>query len=269
MSNNLGKMIKTCKEFIALAKEMLQSCQLKANKVHSDSRKIASFFFKRSWEMFESILILIEKNRIVDSAILLRSLCNISILAEYVLKDQKLKEIRSNSYILEAEKERKKLLNKNVSELKKFRPDIDKRIAKLKSNVSNLKADWTNKHGNKSWDLPSISKMAKETGPRVQKYYNQVYSYYSSVEHHNLFFGESYIDMDTCEPIETPEEIEKSVLFRPEMILFLSRGLFLEILKHFNSEFKLNWGTILSKKWEKHWNEYQFLGEKPRSSQYD
>ena len=105
MSESLNKLIETSLKMIETAKGMLQSCQLKKSKVYSTSRFVVSFFLRRSWEMFESFLILIKENRIIDSAVLLRSLLEMGISLGYIFAkdaDETENEIRALTYQLDS-----------------------------------------------------------------------------------------------------------------------------------------------------------------------
>ena len=84
MSDNLNKLIETSNRMLEIAKGLAQSCQLKKNKVFSYSRFVASFFLRRAWEMFESFLTLVQENRIIDSAVLLRSFLEMGISLGYI-----------------------------------------------------------------------------------------------------------------------------------------------------------------------------------------
>ena len=114
MSDNLNTLIETSYEMIETTKCMLQSCQLKKKKVYSTSRFVVSFFLRRSWEMFESFLILIKENRIIDSAVLLRSLLEMGISLGYIFAkdvDETENEIRALTYQLDGDRHQLKMIN--------------------------------------------------------------------------------------------------------------------------------------------------------------
>jgi len=46
-------------------------------------------------------------------------------------------------------------------------------------------------------------------------------------------------------------------VFRPDITLYMFKGLFLVILSKFNKEFQLKWGDEIKKKLEEHKEEYK------------
>lgn len=265
MPGLIEKMIDTSYTFLMVAKQMHESCILKKNKVSSYSRFIASFFFSRAYEMFESFLILLKADRKVDCVILLRSLCNMAIDFGYVLdEDEKAKEVKAIKYLLAGDRAQKRLLEKNIDEFRKHYPGLDPRLDELTSNICTMEKILAKKFGVTDWRLPNISDRAKEVGGTALNYYNQIYTYYSIVEHHNYLFGQAYVDMDKCEPLERPEAIDKSIFFRRELILIMFRSLFLIILQGFNTEFRLKWNNKLNELSKKHDQEYEAIKEKDK-----
>ncbi len=90
--------------------------------------------------------------------------------------------------------------------------------------------------------LPTILQRADLSKHEILKeVYNQSYVSLSSIEHHNIFFGQHYVDSKECEPIKEINPLEHFPHFRPAVSLFLFRIIFIEILNIFNQEFKLNW----------------------------
>ena len=95
--------LNSCKGLIYLAEQLLKSCKRKKQKVHSHTRYIVSFFFRRSFQMLKSFILLIEENRVVDGAVLLRSLCDMCINLEYIFFEDKTKEINALTFRLNGE----------------------------------------------------------------------------------------------------------------------------------------------------------------------
>jgi predicted AlkP superfamily phosphohydrolase/phosphomutase len=265
MSENLEKLINTSYKLIEVAKGMLQSCQLKKNKVYSDSRFIISFFFRRAWEMFESFLILIKEKRIVDSAVLLRSFCDMGVNLGYIFSDKldkKEKEIRAMEYMLEGDRAQLSIMNANIEEFKEFDSKIELRRDELKEEIRRIEEVLKNKYSKDDWKLPSIKERAKESGFEILKnVYNQSYKYFSNIEHHSIFFGQDYVDKESCEPKESTEKFEKLPHMKPTVNLYLFRIIFKEILGAFNDEFQLNWGKKLSEIRKIQEEEYKLLKE--------
>lgn len=260
-NNIVNDLLSSCKGLIYLAEQMLKSCQIKKQKVHSYSRYIVSFFFRRSLQMLQSFVILIKEHRLVDGAVLLRSLCNMAIDLAYITVNPKRKEIKALKYMLKGETDQQKLLEDNYDVIKELDSNIDSRRTEIEKNIKNIKSELTKKYKITKWGLSPIKKRAEDSGKIVFNYYTQVYGYYSNIEHHSIFFGNYYVDWDKCEPRENLEEIESSVFFRPEIILYLFRGLFLVILSKFNKEFQLKWGDIISDCLKIHASEINKLGK--------
>lgn len=259
ISKSLRILLRTSNETIEMAHNLFQSCHQKSNKVYSHSRLLSSFYFRRAWEMFESFIILIRENRLVDSVIILRSLCNMTIDLSYILSEPNQEEIRAIKFLLAGDKEQKNIVKHNKEEFKKYYPDIETRLMKLEENIRLEEEHLSKQYKEKNWNLPKFYKRAAQAGPHVHNYYNQVYSYYSNIEHHNYLFGQAYVDVENCEPLKDPEKIESSSFFRPEMTLFLCRGLFIEILKGFNTVFKLKWKKNLDELMNKHLQELELI----------
>jgi hypothetical protein len=212
--------------------------------------------------MFESFLILLKADRKVDCVILLRSLCNMTIDFGYILdEDEKAREVKAIKYLLAGDKEQKRLLERNIDEFRKYYPDLDPRLSVLAFNISTMENILTKKFGLANWSLPNIFERATEVGGEALNYYNHIYAYYSNVEHHNYMFGQAYVDIAKCEPLEKPEAIDKSSYFRPELILIMFRSLFHIILQGFNIEFRLKWKDKLDDLLKIHNKEYAAINE--------
>lgn len=258
-NNIVNELFDSCDRLIYLAKQMLRSCQMKRKKVHSPSRYIVSFFFRRSLEMLESFIVLIKACRLIDGAVLLRSLCDMSINLAYILAEPKTKEINALKYMLKGETDQQKLLDENYDWIKKRDSNIDLRKSEIEENIKNIKGELTKKYKVTKWGLPPIKQRAKDSGEIIFNYYTQVYVYYSNIEHHSMFFGQSYVDWDKCEPLKETDKVENSVFFRPEITIYMFRGLFLVALSKFNKEFQLKWGDKISKALKIHASEIKKL----------
>ena len=177
----------------------------------------------------------------------------------YILSEPNQEERKAIKFLLAGYNEQKKIVKYNKEEFRKHYPNIDARLVKLEERFRLEKDQLTKQFKDENWNLPKIYKRAINAGPHVQHYYNQVYSFYSNIEHHNYLFGKAYVDEENCEPLASPKEIESSSLFRPEMTLFMCRGLFIEVLKGFNKAFKLKWQKSLDGLMKKHLNELELI----------
>jgi len=266
MSDNLNQLIKTSYEFVDIAKNMIQSCHLKKNKVYSDSRFVVAFFLRRSLEIFESFLILVKENRIIDSAVLLRSLLDMGINLGYIFaKDikERDKEIRASKYLLEGNWHQLKLTECNIEEVKEFYKDIELRRDELIKQIKIIESHMKKKYGIKKWKrLPSIKQRAKLSNYKIlERAYKQSYLDLSSIEHHNVLFGQHYVDSDKCEPIVEINHLKHFPQFEPSVNLYLFRMVFIEILNAFNDAFQLKWEEKLLEMRKVHEGEYALLKE--------
>ena len=243
-------------ELIGLAYEMLQSCQAKKKKKCTDSRKLMSFYFRRAWEMYESFVVLIKANRLVDAALLLRSLYNMTVDVSYMMVDLDKKENRAMQYMLKGNEAQIDLLKNNIDRFKEWGyGDHSSRLAELKENQARVIEELEN--AGEYERIPSqIKQRAERAGDIVLSYYDMVYKPFSNIEHHNIFFGKDYVDDENCEPIENPKRIFDSAVFKPEITLYMCKGLFLEVLKAFNEAFQLNWRKVIKQELQKHKEEF-------------
>ena len=260
---NLDKLIKTSYRLLEITRKMLQSCQLKRNKVYSDRRFIISFFFRRAWQLYESFLMLIKENRLIDSLILLRSFCEMGINLGYIFSDKidnDEKNIRALKYMLNGDEAQLKIINANLEDFKEIDSKIEDRRDKLKQDIKKIKKILKKKYGLENWDLPSLDQRATESGfDIIKKIYNQIYRYTSNIEHHNIFFGRDYVNKNRCEPRESLEKFSQLPHLKPPVILYLFRIIYIEVLGAFNDEFKLNWEKKLSEIKKIHEDEYPLL----------
>lgn len=245
MTENLVKLIETSNKMIDVARGMQLACQRKKMKVYSHSRFVVSFFLRRAWEMFESFLILIKENRIIDSALLLRSLLEMGISLGYIFAadiDEAKNDKRALRYLLDGDKQQLKLINSNLDGFKEFDPNIEKRKDKLKGQIKTMENAFRDKFGDDNWDLPCIEQRAKLSKSTIlQNAYNQSYRDLSNIEHHSFLFGQHYVDSEECEPKKEINHLEQHPQFKLAVSLFLFRIVFVEILSVFNDVFRLKW----------------------------
>jgi len=228
---------------IQVADELLQACHRKEKKVSSQTRYVISFFLRRSWEMFESFLFLVEENRIIDVALLLRSLWEMGISLGYIFAkdiDETESEKRALRYLLDGDRQQLKLVIGNLDGFKEFDPHIEKRRGVLEERISKMEGILKRKYKEEKWKLPSIEQRSKLSNYEVlRNAYNQAYRGLSNIEHHSYFFGDQYVDAKRCEPIKDPDHLRRYPQYRLEVSLFQFRLIFIEFLNVFNREFRL------------------------------
>lgn len=205
MPEKIKILIESSNKMIELAKSMLYSCQLKKGKVYSESRFVVSFFLRRSWEMFESFIIFIKEGRIIDSAVLLRSLLEMGFNLGYIFAkdvDEKENEIRALIYHLDGDRKQLKLINSNLEGFKEFDRDIEARRDELKKQIRIMEGVLQDRYRRDDWSFPRIEERVKLSKSEVLKSaYNQSYRDLSNIEHHSILFGQHYVDSSECEPI--------------------------------------------------------------------
>jgi len=205
-------------------------------------------------------LVLLRQHCVVDASLLLRSFAEIGINTAYIFYEEGEKEKRSLQYIIEGDDAQRRLIDSNIEAFKEFDLDIESRNRQLKESVRQAKGDFEEKFPGVRSSLPPINQRATQTGINIlDSFYNQVYRYYSNVEHSSMFFGKNYVDEEKCEPLENPKDITDSPLFDPKVMLFLFRVIYFEILKTFNNEYKLNWRKKILELYERHESEYALL----------
>lgn len=245
MSDSLSRLIETSYKMIEFAKNMLHSCQLKKRKVYSESRFVVAFFLRRSWEMFESFIILVKEARIIDSAVLLRSVLEMGFSLGYIFAkdlDENENEIRALIYHLDGDRQQLKLINSNLEGFREFDRDIEARRDELREKIRIMEGVLQNKYKRDDWSLPTIEERVRLSESEVLKSaYNQSYRDLSNIEHHSMLFGQHYVNDKECEPRAVIKHLEHHSQLKPSVSLFLFRIVFIEILNVFNEVFKLNW----------------------------
>lgn len=245
MGENLAKLIETSKKMIQVADDLLQACHRKENKVCSQTRYVISFFLRRSWEMFESFLFLVGENRIIDAALLLRSLWEMGISLGYIFAkdiDETESEKRALRYLLDGDRQQLKLVIGNLDGFKEFDPNIEKRRGVLEERINEMEGILRRKYKERKWKLPLIEQRSKLSNYEVlRNAYNQAYRGLSNIEHHSYFFGDIYVDDKRCEPIKNPDHLRRYPQYKLEVSLFQFRLIFIEFLNIFNKEFRLGY----------------------------
>lgn len=249
MYHNIWKLRKSSKKMIKQGKEMLNSCHQRKEKAYSETGFVISFFLRRSWEMFESLLILVKKERIIDSALLLRSQLEMGFTLGYIFAkglDNNENEIRAMVFHLDGNRQQLKLLNSNLEGFREFDPDIGKRQDDLKRQIRFMEEVLENKYAREDWTLPSIEERQKLSGSDVLKRaYNLSYRDLSNIEHHSMLFGEHYVNEKECEPKERIEHLKHFSQLKLPVCLYLFRAVFIEILNEFNQVYKLDMDEII------------------------
>lgn len=263
MAENIMKIIESSDRMIELAKSMLRSCQSKKDKVYSESRYIISFFLRRSWEMFESFIILIKEERIIDSALLLRSQLEMGFTLGYIFAndiDENENEIRALIYRLDGNRQQLKLVNSNLEGFKEIDPNIETRRDELKEQIAEMEGKLRERYIREDWSFPIIEERAKLSRSVVlNSAYNQSYRDLSNIEHHSMLFGEHYVNNEECEPIEKVDHLKLSPQLKLSVSIFLFRIVFIEILNVFNQVFRLNWTAKIDEIRKSQDEEYSLL----------
>ena len=168
----------------------------------------------------------------------------------YITKDSKKKEVESIKYCIEGDKAQIKIINANLKGFRSIDSNIDLRKNQLEQNVENLIKHFRSTYLNEtSWKYPRwISTRAEKAGGLVLDLYNQVYKSFSNIEHHNIFFGQDYVNFEKYEPILSPKKVLKSDLYRPEFLLYLYEWIYLSTLYFFNREYRLGFKDELIKR---------------------
>lgn len=243
MIENLNILVETSKKMIQVADDLVKACYRKEKKVCSQTRYVISFFLSRSWEMFGSFLCLVKENRIIDAALLLRSLWEMGISLGYIFAkdiDETESEKRALRYLLDGDRQQLKLVIANIDGFREFDPEIEKRRDMLKERIAEMERHFKERYNEEKWDLPCIEQRSKLSNYEVlRNAYNQAYRGLSNIEHHSYFFGDQYVDGKRCEPIKDPDHLKHYPQYKLEVSLFQFRLIFIEFLNVFNREFRL------------------------------
>ena len=263
MTEKLSILVETSKKMIRVADDLLQACHRKEKKVSSQTRYVISFFLRRSWEMFDSFLYLVKENRIIDAALLLRSLWEMGISLGYIFaKDinETESEKRALRYLLDGDRQQLKLINSNLDGFKEFDPQIEKRRDILKERINEMEGYFREKYNEDNWELPCIEQRSNLSNYEVlRNAYNQAYRGLSNIEHHSYFFGDQYVDSEKCEPIKDPDHLKLYPQYKLEVSLFQFRLIFIEFLNVFNREFLLGYEKQIDELRKLQDKEYELL----------
>lgn len=242
MENNklLTSLIDHSKEKIKLAKSLHGSCVRKNNKVKSKYRLIVSSYFSRAFELFESILFLVENDRIADAGVLLRSLANLIVNLGYI---DKKKEERATLFLYDLATQHRKLYEKSkdffyyigksrqVDYFIDYYRNEEKRFHKIiKKNYPNAKP----------WDKVGIKERSKAY-PELVNIYNLIYADLSRYEHHDFSAMRGYVNPNTYDPIIKTGPRKHSPILNHEHVLELANSIFGFVMEFFNGEFQLKW----------------------------
>ncbi len=243
MPENLDQLVLSSQKIIEEAKGMLVACCRKDKKVFSYPRVVVSFFLRRSLELFESLLVLISENRIIDSALLLRSILELGISLGYIFaagEHETENKKRALKYLLDGDRQQLKMININLEGFKTFDKNIETRRDEIKKQIGEMEATFRKEYQDERWDLPNIEERAKQSKSQVLvDIYNQSYRDLSNIEHHNYLFGRHYVDEEKCEPLLEVDQLKHYAQLRPEATLYFFRMIFIEILSVFNDVFLL------------------------------
>ena len=212
--------------------------------------------------MFESFVTLIKKNKLADSAMLLRSFIEMGIYAGFIFENKNKKEMNALRYVLNGSKAQKKILETNLDSFKEIGIDAQPRLDTIKKHIEEDKKRFRKDFPNEDAELPSIEQRAKDSGSEVlKKAYDQLYRYFSNIEHHNTWFGRDYVDEEECSPMV---EIKREFGFSPEINLWTFRSIFLVIMKVFNDEYALKWRKVIMQLERQHEAEYSQMKKELR-----
>lgn len=226
-------------KMIELAKQMHDSCLRKRNKVKTNYRHALSAFFSRSLEIFKSIIILVDKDRITDAGVLLRSLTNLLINLGYIDRN---KEERATLMLYDLATQHRILYEKGKPFFDSWgkSQEVNRYIQHYKNEEMQLKQIIQSKYPNaKPWHkVKIIERAAAHTD--LQLIYSTIYADLSRFEHHDFSALRTYVNPNTSDPILVSGPQRHSPLLNPENILMSAILMLGIILEFFNAEFQLN-----------------------------
>lgn len=243
-TENINKdyLLNIASELIELAYDILQTCQNKTESERQLNHLITSFHFRRSLEMFESFIILIKEERIIDASLLLRSLVNLAIDDSYLNDNKSLNRgIIALKYMFDGEKTFLKHLKINQRRLP-LNIIIKRGSDFLNKLMSNPKLQMIeNILGKQKWELPNIEDRAGECrlGPELSGIYHMLYRFLCNIEHHSFHFGIHYTDTFKIEPLKLPD-FQHEYNLNPDEFLLLFCKIFCGILNSFCEVFEIS-----------------------------
>ncbi len=215
----------------------------------------------RAFNLYKSINLLLENDHWEDAAILGRSLFELLLNLEEVIRDEKTAEKRAEKYL------RYLHLSKLLHYVNDKRYEIntgrtpkeeETRIAKIEKDVRIVFSEFVDKRRvlgwSNSWCGKSVYKLTKDSGKPIRlAQYKLIYSYFSEFSHSNPLATMTTIDLGkTTEEMEkfkqNKEEIERASMAR---VLTLSITWLLEILFIGKSEiplFDIKWNLKILRK---------------------
>lgn len=239
----IDQMLAATSEFIDTAYKMVDSCRRKDKGRNSYSRLVIAFYMRRAIELTESFIILLRHNRLADSALLLRSFWEMGINTGYIFRSGKEKEINAIRSLLDEDRRRIELLERNSGEFEASGLDIKSKKAEIERHLEEAKASFTKEYKTDDWKWKRIRSRAEASeDPVLKQVYYLVYPHLCSIEHHDASFGKNYVEEEGCKPLK---EIRKDFTLRPDVNLIMCRSILLVIMKTFNEEFCLRWGERL------------------------
>lgn len=238
---NMGvKLFEHAEKIRDLALSMHKSCLRKQNKVLTNYRQVLSALFSRSLELFDSILILVREDRIVDAGLLLRSLTNLLINLGYIDRN---KEERATLMLFDLATQHKRLYMK----LKEYpsspanQRKVDHYLQHYTAQETLLKEEIERRYPDTTpWHKVRIIDRAAANSD-LQDIYNTIYADLSRFEHHDFSALRAYVNPDTCNPVITTGPKRHSPLLNHESILESTIPMVGIIMEFFNSEYQLKW----------------------------
>lgn len=215
----------------------------------------------RAFNLYKSINLLLENDHWEDAAILGRSLFELLLNLEEVVRDEQTAEIKAQKYL------RYQHLSKLLHYINDKRYEIntgrtpkkeETRITEIEKNTRIIFSEFVDKRRtsewSNSWCGKSVYKLTKDSGkPLRLAQYKLIYSYFSEFSHSNPLATMTTIDLsETTEEMEklkqNKEEIERASMAR---VLTLSITWLLEILFIGKSEiplFDIKWNFKILRK---------------------
>jgi hypothetical protein len=239
--NDLAEeMIKHSMGLLRLANSVNDSCFRKQQKVKSNFRLVLSAYFARSFEIFESIILLIKNDRVTDAGVLLRSLANLIINLGYIDKNR---EERATLFLADGATQHLKLYKKSKNFFNSIgkSKEVEDYIRHYENEKNKLSRIILLKYPHATpWDDIKIIEKAKAT-QELRYVYDLLYSDLSRFEHHDFSASRVYVDPDTCNPILKRGGHRHSPVLNHKNILILSNIIFGIVLELFNGEYQLKW----------------------------
>jgi hypothetical protein len=224
----------------------------------------------RAFNLYRSINLLLENDHWEDAAILARSMFELLLNLEEIVRDEQSAEEKAQKYL------RYQHLSKLLHYVSDKRYEIntgrapkeeETKIAEMEKSTSVIFGEFIDKRKNKGWSSSwcgkSVRKLAKDSGKQIRLVqYELLYSYFSEFSHSNPLATMTTMDLgrtseETERLLQNKEEIEKASMAR---VLILSTTWLLEILFVGKSEiplYDIKWNFDILKRI------YRFYGVEP------